>query len=116
MRFPSIRLPRFAIITFIIRFGLWRGLEFSRVAAKCDRDPHLLRSWETHYRAIASRNFRHDNNADDRVYLAFAEMLQTTHDKLLRKRKAVRRPIVSQQQRKIERRLRQLQAAKQQHA
>lgn len=98
---------RFAVFRFIARFGFYRGLEFRRVAAKCDRDPHLLREWETYYRAIASREFRHDNKADGRVFLAFAEMLQTTRETLIRKRKA-RRAVLSQQNRKIERRLNQL--------
>lgn len=106
---------RFAVFRFIARFGLLRGLEFRRVAAKCDRDPHRLREWETHYRAKASSAFRHDNNADGRVFLAFAEMLQTTHDKLIRKRKA-RRAVVSQQNRKIERRLQQFQQKRRAHA
>lgn len=101
-------LRHFPVVQFILRFGLYRGLEFRRVARLCDRDPHKLREWETHYRAIASREFRHDNKEDGRVHLAFAEMLATTHDTLIRKRKAVRRPLVSKQQRKIERRLRQL--------
>jgi hypothetical protein len=95
------------VFSFIARFGFYRGLEFRRVAAKCDRDPRLLRSWETHYRARASREFRHDNRPDGRVFLAFAEMLATTHDTLIRKRKA-RRAIATQQNRKIERRLKEL--------
>lgn len=97
---------RFAVFRFIARFGLIRGLEFRRVAAKCDRDPHLLREWETYYRAKASREFRHDNKADGRVFLAFAEMLSTTRERVIRKRKAVRRPLLTQQNRRIDRAVR----------
>lgn len=98
---------RCPLLGFIARFGFYRGIEFRRVAAKCDRDPHLLREWESHYRAIASREFRHDNKTDGRVFLAFAEMLATTHDKLVRNRRA-RRAIATKQNRLIERRLKQL--------
>lgn len=97
-----MQLP--AIIAFIRRFGWKRGREFRRIARKCDHDPHLLESWATHYRAKASREFYHDNNADGRLFLAFAEMLQTTHDQLIAKRKP-RRPILSKRMQRIEKRL-----------
>lgn len=90
------------IVGFIRRFGFARGFEFYRVARKCDRDTHLLRSWEIHYRAVASRELRHDNESEAKVYLAFAEMLQTTHDKIVLNRKP-RRPILTNRQLRIER-------------
>lgn len=104
-----MKLP--PIFGFIRRFGFWRGIEFRRVAKKCDRDPHLLISWATHYQSRASGEFRHNNAQDARAFLAFAEMLRTTHDRLVLNRK-VRRPILTRQQRRLERALKKFELRK----
>lgn len=92
----------FATIAFIRRFGLRRGWEFRKVARLCDHDPKLLKSWEAYYRWQASRQYYHSNNEEARVFNAFAEMLQTTHDKLVAKRKSCQ-PMLQKQHQRVER-------------
>lgn len=104
-----MKLP--PIFVFIRRFGFWRGVEFRRVARFCDKDIHLLESWAGHYRAKASACFRHDNRVDGRAFLAFAEMLQSTYALLVANRKP-RRPILTRQQRRIERALEKIELRK----
>lgn len=91
-----------ATIAFIRRFGFRRGLEFRKVARLCDRDPHLLRSWEAWYHGRASREYYHGNNEEARVLNAFAEMLHTTHDKIVAKRKSCQ-PILEKQRSRLQR-------------
>jgi hypothetical protein len=95
------------LFTFLARFGLKRGFKFYLVARKCDRDPHLLRSWETHYRALASRELRENDKQNAHAHLAFAEMLSTAHDQIVLHRKP-RRPLVTRRNQRINKRLREL--------
>lgn len=93
------------IIGYVRRFGLIRGFEFYRVARTCDQDPHLLASWATHFRSRASREFLHGRSHEGHVFQAFAEILTTTYDSLVLKKKKLRRPILSQRQQRLERHL-----------
>lgn len=94
-----------AVIGYIRRFGFWRGLRFYRVAQECERNPTRLRSCANHFRAVASDRFYHDDTEAGKAFLAFAEILHTTHDKLVLNRNA-RRPILVNRMRNIERRVR----------
>lgn len=94
------------IVGYIRRFGLFRGLRFYRVAQKCERDPRQLRSSSNQFRAWASDYFYHANPEAGRAYLAFAEILQVTHDKLVLGKKKSRQPLLAKRARGIEKRVR----------
>jgi hypothetical protein len=98
---------RFALLTFIRRFGWRRGLEFRRVARLCDQDPRLLKSWIAYYRGRGSRELYHDNKADGHAFIAFAEMLQTAHDQIVEMRPP-RRPILTRNQQRLEKRFKRI--------